>query len=344
MDKKTIIDCVVEKLVDYKNLINDIYKALLLRDADPEGLKSCSVILEKEGLKALPVIIGGIINSEEFFLKYTEFIRNDFSKYYTLYEKTSAFYDLCNTSAYVIIHIPKTAGISLRKYIYEHFKDEIFPSPTGISSASMFKYPLSFFLKYRFIMGHIDYDFVKLIPKKEKFLITFLREPVSRIWSLYNYWKFNVPHSLHPDYEVPLDANELPKLEFFEKYQTMLWNEISRYVLGNSNFLEIKNEYFNLSAETRKYFLENKIRPMIQRRMKEFFFIGIYEDYERGLRNLVKKLGKEPLQYVPRENVNMQKTQLTEEDRNIIEPLVDIDKIIYEEGKKLYEENFQKEI
>lgn len=322
---------------DYRILIDEIYKALLLRKADSQALKNYSKLFEEKGMEAIPILLKNIINSEEFFRVYTENIQKNFSEDpYSDYKKP----------CYMIIHIPKTAGISLRKYLYTFFKNEIYPFPTGIGVKSIIKYPLDFLLKYQFIMGHIDYDFIKIIPREKKFLITFLRNPINRMWSAYNFWKSIDYKSISPehmDYKLPKDANELDILDFFSKYKNILWNEMSRFILGSSLFSKIKTEYFKLDTHQRKDFLESYVRPIVKDRLNEFFFIGLQEDYERSLKNLIKRLGKEPTEEIPRENITKKKEKLTDEIKEFLKELVEIDNIVYEEGKKLYYEKFAKE-
>ena len=326
-------------MMDYRRFINEIYKVLLLREADPSGLEAYSKLFEeKEFDEAIIILLDSIVRSEEFFRVYTENIQPIFSEDpYSDYKKP----------CYIIIHIPKTAGITLRTALYNVFKDEIYPIPMGFHSQTIIKYPLDFFLRYRFIMGHVDYDFVNILPRERKFLITFLRDPINRLWSAYNFWKsidYKSLSSNHINYEFLKDVNELSIKEFFAKYKDSIWNEMSRYILGHTLFFKIKSEYFQIDPKERKFYLKYYVRPIIKDRLNEFFFIGLQEDYERSVKSLIRKLGGEPLEEIPKENVTKKKEKLTEDIRKLLKKFVEIDNIVYEEGKKLYYEKFVEEV
>jgi len=331
----------------YENIIKGIYKKLLLREVDHPSLQYYSEYLNKVGVEGIPEVVRNIIDSAEFFVIYTEYIRKFPSE--QSFSVPEDFYSLCEQPVYIIIHIPKTAGISLRLYLYNHFKQEIFLYVTGGNSKLMAKYPLYFFLEYKFIMGHFDYDFIRFIPRKEKFLITFLREPLDRLWSHYRFMRFlfkstNYSNSEElPHYILMKDSYELPPKEFFKKYKDKLfYNYMSKLILGHTKFQEIINKYNSFSTEKEKSeFLEEEFRPLVQNRLEEFFFIGLFEDFEASLKSLIIRLGAQPLSEVPKENITKEKLELTMDIKEFLEEFITLDRIVYEEGKKLYYSRFK---
>ena len=347
-NKKNNVD-IKEKIfnIKYKDLIEAIYQALLFREADEGGLKTYSKILDERGIAD---VIRGIIESKEFFIKYTEFTSKKKNDIYTAYNKP----------VYIIIHILKTAGTSLRKYLNLIFEDKSIDPAPSIKHKAMATLPIAYFLKYKFIMAHMDYDFVSLIPRKKKFLITFLRDPFQRLWSEYNFLKSHNVEKIDPVNPIPshpllYDACKYPPEEFFSKHKNseIIWNTMSKFILGVSLFRKIKNKYLKIyDHKERKAFLDEKVKPIIKNRLKKFFFIGIQEDFETAVRSLVKKLGKQPISEIPKENVtgktqnilikpDFKKLPLTKDAIKILKPFVEIDKILYEEGKKLYYEKFR---
>lgn len=99
----------------------------------------------------------------------------------------------------IVTHIPKTAGTSLRIALMEQFPPDVcFTVGDDIPS---FKAKLSAMepeakSKIRLVFGHICYGWHKLLPQPCKYT-TILREPVSRVLSLYDYIVGSKTHYLY---------------------------------------------------------------------------------------------------------------------------------------------------
>src|SRR5579859_1497066 len=91
-------------------------------------------------------------------------------------------------------HIPKTAGVSVRALMSSNFHvDEILHVPDVHWRDRLFaKLAIS---KYRFIHGHLHYEFFAALAGSVR-LITFLRDPVERIISLYFFLKGQSPEGV----------------------------------------------------------------------------------------------------------------------------------------------------
>ena len=97
---------------------------------------------------------------------------------------------------YVVMHIPKTAGTTLRKILGEAFPGNVFPSP-GALSANNGEYPRFAELqnqrdlvgRHRFVMGHYRLpQILRLFPDRQ--IITILREPFARTVSVIgHHWR-----------------------------------------------------------------------------------------------------------------------------------------------------------
>ena len=104
---------------------------------------------------------------------------------------------------YVVMHIPKTAGTTLRKILVEAFPGDVFPS-TGSVSANNGEYPRFAELqnqrelvgRHQFVMGHYRLpQLLRLFPDRQ--IITILREPFARTVSVIgHYWRV---HGILPE-------------------------------------------------------------------------------------------------------------------------------------------------
>ena len=179
------------------------------------------------------------------------------------------------------MHIPKTGGTTIYKYLKELFGQEnvlIYPDS---------KYPTFFeglypdqFSQFRFFRQHAKYTFYKYLPRKPVY-ITFLRHPVTRVISFYRHVCRVKTHSLHADVvrnnvgitdfveHFPLEEIENLQVKFFAGYST--------------------------AKETDKDLLEIALM-----RLHEFAFFGILESFTESIRLLsytfdweIGELGKE---------------------------------------------------
>jgi hypothetical protein len=106
-------------------------------------------------------------------------------------------------SPLVFVHIPKTAGTSLRAaieqiygrksvYVCSNFKDlERFETMSPDQRA-----------RYRVLSGHVPFGAHSLFPSPA-LTITFLRDPVERILSLYSYMRSEPTHPLYERARAP---------------------------------------------------------------------------------------------------------------------------------------------
>ena len=117
---------------------------------------------------------------------------------------------------YVVMHIPKTAGTTLRKILSDAFPGDVFPSIISIKENDG-EYPRFTALqnqrelvdRHRFVMGHYKLpQLLRLFPDRR--IITILREPFARAVSVIgHYWRV---HGILPEafmQDATLVANEI---------------------------------------------------------------------------------------------------------------------------------------
>jgi hypothetical protein len=112
----------------------------------------------------------------------------------------------------VFMHCPKTGGTTLHHLLLSAFTEqEVCPERfNGLKN-----HPVGSLVQYRFFSGHYDLVSCQLIPG-EKRIITFLREPVARLISLYNFLRAHHPDVVNRnDWELARLAAQLEAEEFF---------------------------------------------------------------------------------------------------------------------------------
>lgn len=106
----------------------------------------------------------------------------------------------------VFIHIPKTAGSSLRNAIESSYTSKLIAPYENI-----FNLEKAVHLDYKLFRGHFGYQDAQIIPGAKEF-ITVLRDPVERVISLYNYWnKVSKYYNGSPETDLNYDGVMLAK-------------------------------------------------------------------------------------------------------------------------------------
>jgi hypothetical protein len=197
--------------------------------------------------------------------------------------------------------------------------------------------------------GHFDHASVAYIPRRNRRLFTFLREPRQRLLSLYRFLRAHEPGS--PDFNGRKEiANRLGAAEFFRSVMALaggdLWNHLTWCVMGQRKW----NAYRELLLHNGGATLTDRlaeIRVEIRDRLQEFAFVGLQEDYPRSCQRLFELIGARVahlrhdhtveslstnaryFKYVPRRT-------LTPQLLEALAPLVQLDDIVYQEGSDLY--------
>jgi len=125
---------------------------------------------------------------------------------------------------YFFIHIPKTAGTSLRELLYRNVAPElrlsVYPGnendPSWVSYEKLSLNPESYQDRQYFI-GHFNYGLHRIlgVPDAECRYLTLLRNPVSRVVSLYKHF-LSFPGS--PEHDLIIDG-QLSLLQFLQHGQ-----------------------------------------------------------------------------------------------------------------------------
>jgi len=206
-------------------------------------------------------------------------------------------------SQYLSIHIPKTAGVSIRNILKEHFGPGFVAYYWEITDAwgrVLDQVPPD----ATCVHGHYQTDqLIRQFPRAE--LITWVRDPVERVVSSYHHrlrdpdFKHPVCHELH---QKKLSLTEYAALP-------LVRNEMTRY-FGS-------------------------------KKPEDFLFVGLVEDFEPSLRLMARLLGI-PAPSARRDNANPEKPsgryQLDPAVRREIQATNEQDAELYADCVRLYQD------
>jgi hypothetical protein len=172
----------------------------------------------------------------------------------------------------VFIHIPKTAGTSLRKLIQENYQaDEIFYIYTKKDNyttlGDLKNLTKTEKQRFKVFIGHVHFD-KSLFDGINPLYVTFLRDPVARVISYYNHIMANRDAWIN---------NKISLLKYIETSgDPQLSNQQTKIISGITS-----------GAVTEKH-LEHAIENIENR---ELDFIGLTEKYEEAIDQIAHKYG-----------------------------------------------------
>jgi hypothetical protein len=198
----------------------------------------------------------------------------------------------------IFLHIPKTAGQTLQtmfnwRYDQEHVLNlntldkplrevDLIPSETRART--------------RVVFGHVHYGIHAYIPNPCTYM-TFLRDPVSRVVSLYRYIRHDTSHPLH-------DEITRSKLS------------LEDYVIRNMDPSQLDNGHTRQIAGLQSGEVDEKALARAKKNLSSFLFVGLTERLDESVILLHRKLGWHLPFYVTK-NVSSPKTSVEVTDRAI---------------------------
>jgi len=318
-------------------LVRAIYHALLNREPDEKGLAAhCEHLDSVAGFEG---VLSDIARSPEFTTRYIDNLPH--LNPVETYDKPCL----------VFIHIQKTAGLSVQKHFSERFPEQ---ESYREDNDRLYKFSASQLARYNFFAGHFNHDSLVYIPRRKLSVFTFVREPKARLLSHYYFFRAHEPGNPRFKGFVEL-ANTLPIEAYFEDDQVRVsgsfWNAMTWAIMGRRQWREwrllLQSESDAIRAAEA---IQNEMRPKIIERLKEFLFIGIQDDFEKSIEILFRKLKLPPptetkddnkleklLEARPGFKRSMEKQPMTPKLDALLDGYVQLDNIVYEESKKLYQ-------
>lgn len=237
-----------------------------------------------------------------------------------------------NRKQYMFLHIEKTAGTSLVAYLKNVAGSSYFRK---LTSKDRFKYIHPNELTDEFkkktlpnldiVAGHIKHDVVKKFMD-DFYIITFLRDPISRVLSFYDYAK-EVPRTADP---ITTKSKDLDIYDFLKFCQ----DSGDRRFANGTTFKLTDNYGVNELSNAK----EN---------LEKIDFIGIQEHFDESLAMLSYENNWKMVLKAPHTNKTKKRNKKDDIPSKVIDKIIEMnqdDIEIYKLGLKLYEKQRKKTI
>jgi predicted thioredoxin/glutaredoxin len=327
-----------EKAYPYfaKSLAQACFHGILKRDADEAGLQTYTARLTKK--EDLEAVMAEMIGSGEF--------KRTFSTPAPVPDPARTY----DHPTWAFIHIEKTAGTALQNLL-----DQAFPPGMVLRGHAnvLFVRSAGELSKYTVFAGHFNYDALAYIPRKTISALTFVREPSSRLSSLYHFLRAHDPEHPSFGFEAKM-ANELDMEDYYRdsKIQEIFWNRMTWAVMGQRQWLTWKRRLFRSGEPAfSEDIIATVIRPAMRERLRKFAFIGLQEDYDQSVELLFKVLGKPKPPVLPRDHSlehlitvephfkrHVEKQPITSICAEAMDQVAQLDRVLYQEAKIRYSE------
>lgn len=185
------------------------------------------------------------------------------------------------------LHVPKTAGISLRSFLYDHFHTEEFYN--GMVLRELLATPRNELVKYRLFCGHFSWFLPKMLEVQPS-IITFLREPRARTISQYKHIKRGKEFfGLHEKIKNMSFADLFANLD--EKSAPLMVNPQTSALAFDDlhkDFMEIQ---FKKTRDVLDILTDSSLLDKAIKRLESITFVGLTEEFDNSLKFLCYELG-----------------------------------------------------
>lgn len=215
---------------------------------------------------------------------------------------------------YVFLHIEKTAGTSLVSYFEDEFGDDfLYAHPSELVELKK-----SGVLESKtMVAGHFNIkEVLRFFPNRK--IITFLRDPVERVISFYNFVK-----------ERAITNDSITKIS-----KEMELDEFLDYCLRVNDRRFVNGITLKLSTELN---VKNELESALLN-VEQMDFIGFQNTFEESLRKMSKKYGFHEPEMIPRENISSDSSKIADIPESAISKLNAMnvnDRAVYEKSLQL---------
>lgn len=236
------------------------------------------------------------------------------------------------------LHIPKTAGTTLRTYLEDHF-DTAAVCPAWLTDELIDK-PPSWFRPYQLLCGHYGWLALEMLDRRPR-IATMLREPEDWARSAYKHVLTMKEHWLHPHCkdmsfeEFVLDGmGELELLNMQTRFLAL--DDLQRDFFGHNHM-----SHHAPRALRDKYFGEDLLQRSLAR-LDQADFVGIVERFDDSLALLAHQMGWPRPRAFPKYNISKPSDRLAlgERGRARLAELTAHDRVLYTRARALFEERF----
>ncbi|NJR40177.1 MAG: sulfotransferase family protein [Leptolyngbyaceae cyanobacterium CSU_1_4] len=234
-------------------------------------------------------------------------------------------YQLQEADVLYFSHIPKTAGMTFRTIVEDHFHcHEICPATLDEHIASI---PPEQLKQYRLFRGHLGFiDLPKLVPGKRLINVNILREPVARVISHYDYIR-RTPTD--PRYD---SIKDISLEEFAEKLT------LGKFGKNMQTYRVAKVAQFNLNDLSPEETLE-----LAKQSLDQFAFAGILEKFQDSLFLLSYIFGWKPILNTRKENASKKpktEAELSAQTLAVIREQTQLDQVLYQYAQEIFDDRF----
>jgi hypothetical protein len=220
---------------------------------------------------------------------------------------------------HIFLHIPKTAGSSIRTLIQQNYPADRTIGFSGEPGALQWykRSPQSFKENYRLIHGHFPFGMHEGVTDYTYF--TFLRDPVDRHFSDYFFLKRYQEHPMHE----ALASGRISIEDWARIHETMpMYRDMStRIVSGDAD----DRDPDRLSLEYAKYLLST-----------DFAFVGLAERFDESVLILARRLGWSSVFYLTK-NVSANRRPVDPDLRALAATGFTRDLELYEYGRRMFD-------
>ncbi len=262
------------------------------------------------------------------------------------------------TEQIYFLHIPKTAGTSLRKVIESQFSpEEICPCSVMQELSEVVQRDASELAAYPLIAGHLGYTVVSLLPTPPR-VITMLRDPIARTISRFNYMKQHTQNSLRapwnharfldPDVSIDDFLTFEPTRRLITNFQVRNlaqdFDLTQTYIDFDGNAIAPKMN--KLFAYTSTGISDEDLLSKAKHRLTSFEFVGIAERFSESVELLCSTFGWSLAIDIPFLNASFPPIRLNDslpsQTRADLQACTSLDAELYMFAKKLFEQRYQR--
>jgi hypothetical protein len=217
-------------------------------------------------------------------------------------------------------HIPKTAGMTFRTIVEDHFDHaEICPATLDEEVEA-----IADLSPYRLFRGHLVYvDFKTLLPQKRIINLTMLREPIAQLVSHYHYIRRMPEDPYYPkvkDMTLEEYASNFTMGELKRNVQTYHIAKAARFDIDHLSAQDV----FDIAVES----------------LNHFAFAGLVERFQDSLFLLSYIFGWRPIVNNRSENVTQNTPSIPESTLQLIQENTRFDQLIYQHAQQIFSDRF----
>jgi hypothetical protein len=247
------------------------------------------------------------------------------------------------TDRVVFLHIPKCGGTTLHNMLRQWYQAE---NVHAERLNRLYGYTAASLASSVVFSGHYDYYSTRLIPGPKR-MISFLRDPMDRLVSLYNFHRAHSPTIIERNnLQLPRWANE-HNIDTYFAHPTIrehpaINNSIVRYF---SNMPQIAHI---LKGGSIKNVTLDDMLDQALRNLETFAFVGFMDQYSADMDRLAATLNQDPPAEVRKYQVlddlmdnnpdmrKIDKQKPNQASRDTMEDLVAYDRVFYARARELF--------